>query len=114
MPAEATISAPTALVEARPMTKPSRLVIHGEHAERTVMIADKTVSIGNDEAADVRVDAMFVAPRHAEIVREDGHVILRRIAGLRPLRVNRRVVREVELKDKDEIQLANDLMVCHE
>lgn len=114
IPAEATISAPTALVDARPMTKPSRLVIHSEHGEHTVMIAQKPVTIGNDEACDVRIDAMFVAPRHAEIVREDGHVLLRRIAGLRPLRVNGRVVRECELKDKDEIQLASELMVFHE
>ena len=55
-----------------------------------------------------------VAARHAEIVRENGRVVLRRVGGLRPIRVGGQAVKEVELQDNDEIQLANELIVFHD
>ena len=104
-----------AATDARPgMDGAPRLVIHTEYGDRVVEINDGAVTIGRDADADVRVDAMFVASRHAEIVRENGRVVLRRVGGLRPIRVGGRAVREIELHDNDEIQLAKELMVFHE
>jgi len=40
--------------------------------------------------------------------------MLRRIGGLRPVKVSGKAVREVELKDRDEIQIANESFVFHE
>jgi len=55
-----------------------------------------------------------VAGRHVEITRENGRTVLRRIGGLRPVRVGGRTVKEIELKDNDEIQIASESFVFHE
>lgn len=91
-----------------------RLVIHTDYGDRVVEIADEAVTIGRDIDADVRVNGMFVASRHAEITRENGRVVLRRVGGLRPVKVRGRSVKEVELKDNDEIQIASEMFVFHE
>ncbi|HEX5132581.1 MAG TPA: FHA domain-containing protein [Candidatus Krumholzibacteria bacterium] len=91
-----------------------RLVIHTDYGDRVVEIADETVTIGRDADADVRVDAIFVGSRHAEIVRENGRVVLRRVGGLRAVKVRGRKVKEVELKDNDEIQIGRESFVFHE
>ncbi len=91
-----------------------RLVIHTDYGERVLEIADEGVTIGRDIDADVRVDAMFVASRHVEITKENGRIVLRRVGGLRPVKVRGKSVREVELKDNDEIQIANESFVFHE
>lgn len=91
-----------------------RLVIHTDYGDRVVEIADEAVTIGRDEDADVKVNGMFVAPRHAEITRENGRIVLRRVGGLRAVKVRGKSVREVELKDNDEIQIASELFVFHE
>jgi len=71
-------------------------------------------SIGKDQDADVHVAGMFVAGRHVEITRENGRTMLRRVGGLRPVRVGGRTVKEIELKDNDEIQIASESFVFHE
>jgi pSer/pThr/pTyr-binding forkhead associated (FHA) protein len=91
-----------------------RLVVHSEYGDRVLEITEVAVTIGSHETADVRVEGMFVAARHAEIVRENNRVVLRRVGGLRPIRVGGRAVKEVELQDNDEIQLAHELIVFHE
>jgi pSer/pThr/pTyr-binding forkhead associated (FHA) protein len=64
--------------------------------------------------ADVHVAGMFVAGRHAEITRENGRTILRRVGGLRPVKVGGRNVKEVELKNNDEIQIGTESFVFQE
>jgi pSer/pThr/pTyr-binding forkhead associated (FHA) protein len=91
-----------------------RLVIHTDYGDRVLEIADETITIGRDIDADVRVDGIFIASRHAEIIRENGRVVLRRTGGLRSVKVRGRAVKEVELKDNDEIQIASESFVFHE
>jgi pSer/pThr/pTyr-binding forkhead associated (FHA) protein len=91
-----------------------RLLVPGEYGTRVIEITDMPVIIGSDAAADIRIEGMFVAGRHAEIVHRDGRVVLRRLGGLRPVRVRGRAVREAELGDGDEIQIGNDSFVYHE
>ncbi len=104
----------TATIDTVDHRRPPRLVVHTEFGDRVVEIEDEGVVIGKDQDADVHVAGMFVAGRHAEIIRENGRVILRRVGGLRPVRVGGRTVKEVELKDNDEIQIASELFVFHE
>lgn len=104
-------STPTATATAR---RTPRLIVRTEYGDRVLEITEEALTIGSNESADVRVEAMFVAARHAEIVRENGRVILRRVGGLRPIRVQGRTVKQVELHDNDEIQLASELIVFHE
>jgi pSer/pThr/pTyr-binding forkhead associated (FHA) protein len=99
------------VVDAR---RPPRLVVRTEFGDRIVEIEDEGVIIGKDQDADVHVAGMFVAGRHAEITRENGRTILRRVGGLRPVRVGGRTVKEIELKDNDEIQIASESFVFHE
>lgn len=91
-----------------------RLVIHTDFGDRVVEIAEEAVTIGRDADADVHVNGLFIASRHAEIIRENGRVVLRRVGGLRPVKVRGKAVKEVELKDNDEIQIASELFVFHE
>ncbi len=91
-----------------------RLVVHTEFGERVIEIEDAAVVIGKDLDADVHVAGMFVAGRHAEITRENGRTILRRVGGLRPVRVSGRNVKEIELKNNDEIQIGAESFVFQE
>ncbi len=95
-------------------SKTPRLVIHTDYGDRVLEIADDGVTIGRDLDADVRVDAMFVASRHAEITRENGRFVLRRVGGLRPVKVRGKSVKEIELQDNDEIKIASESFVFHE
>ncbi len=104
----------TATIESVDARRTPRLVVRTEFGDRVVEIESEGVVIGKDQDADVHVDGMFVAGRHVEIVRENGRTILRRVGGLRPVRVGRRTVKEVELKDNDEIQIASESFVFHE
>jgi len=45
---------------------------------------------------------------------EAGRVVLQKLAGLRPVKVGGKTVRELELKDNDEIQIGNESFVFHE
>ena len=91
-----------------------RLVVHTEFGERVIEIEDDAVVIGKDMDADVHVAGIFVAGRHAEITRENGRTILRRVGGLRPVKVGGRNIKEVELKNNDEIQIGAESFVFQE
>jgi pSer/pThr/pTyr-binding forkhead associated (FHA) protein len=113
--APATPQAPAAAPPATPgATGVPRLVIHTDYGDRVVEIADEAVTIGKDMDADVHVSGLFVASRHIEITRENGRVVLRRVGGLRSVKVSGRSVKEVELKDNDEIKIAGESFVFHE
>ena len=104
----------TATIDAVDNKRAPRLVVRTEFGDRVVEIEDEGVVIGKDQDADVHVAGIFVAGRHAEIIRENGRTILRRVGGLRPVRVGGRTVKEIELKDNDEIQIASESFVFHE
>jgi pSer/pThr/pTyr-binding forkhead associated (FHA) protein len=92
-----------------------RLVARDEFGERVIEVSERGVLIGSDENADIRIDGMFVAAQHAHIVAESGHVVLHKLAGLRPVKVGGKSVRDsVELKDNDEIQIGHESFVFHE
>ncbi|HEU4929664.1 MAG TPA: FHA domain-containing protein, partial [Candidatus Krumholzibacteria bacterium] len=104
----------TATLNAVDSRRSPRLVVHTEFGERVIEIEDDAVVIGKDMDADVHVAGMFVAGRHAEITRVNGRTILRRVGGLRPVRVGGRNVKEIELKNNDEIQIGTESFVFQE
>jgi len=104
----------TATMNAVDAKRSPRLVVRTEFGDRVVEIEEDGVIIGKDLDADVHVEGIFVAGRHVEITRENGRTILRRVGGLRPVRVGGRTVKEIELKDNDEIQIASESFVFHE
>jgi pSer/pThr/pTyr-binding forkhead associated (FHA) protein len=91
-----------------------RLVARDGFGERVIEIPEAGLLIGSDEKADIRIDGMFVAAQHARIGIEDGRVVLHKLSGLRPVKVSGRAVREIELKDNDEIQIGHESFVFHE
>jgi len=113
-PAPATGEQHTAVMTPVDAKRPPRLVVRTEYGDRVIEIEDEGVTIGKDQDADVHVEGIFVAGRHVEITRENGRTMLRRVGGLRPVRVGGRTVKEIELKDNDEIQIASELFVFHE
>jgi len=102
-----------ATVIAVAMRRP-RLVSRDASGERVIEVGENGISIGSDENADIRVEGMFVAARHARIVVDAGRIVLQKLAGLRPVRVGGKPVREIELKDNDEIQIGNESFVFHD
>ncbi len=91
-----------------------RLVARDGFGERVIEISGAGLLIGSDEKADIRIDGMFVAAQHARITVEDGRVVLHKLSGLRPVKVGGKAVREIELKDNDEIQIGHESFVFHE
>jgi pSer/pThr/pTyr-binding forkhead associated (FHA) protein len=91
-----------------------RLVARDAFGERVIEVGETGLSIGSDENADIRIEGMFVAGKHARIVVDDGRIVLQKLAGLRPVRVGGKTVHEIELRDNDEIQIGNESFVFHE
>ena len=113
-PMKASDDVRTAQLNAVDSKRAPRLVVHTEFGERVIEIENDAVVIGKDMDADVHVAGIFVAGRHAEITRENGRTILRRVGGLRPVKVGGRTVKEVELKNNDEIQIGAESFVFQE
>lgn len=91
-----------------------RLIMKTEYGDRVIELKNGSLSIGSDLGSDVVVEGMFVAKRHAEIVREENKVVLRHLHGLRTVTVSGKKVREVELKNNDEIKIAKDEFIFQE
>ena len=95
-------------------TRRPRLVARDEFGERVIEVREGGLAIGSDENADIRIEGMFVAGKHARIVVDGDRIVLQKLAGLRPVKVGGKAVREIELKDNDEIQIGNESFVFHE
>jgi pSer/pThr/pTyr-binding forkhead associated (FHA) protein len=91
-----------------------RLTARDAFGERVIEVGENGLAIGSDENADIRIEGMFVAGKHARIVVEGGRIVLQKLAGLRPVKVGGKAIREIELKDNDEIQIGNESFVFHE
>jgi pSer/pThr/pTyr-binding forkhead associated (FHA) protein len=91
-----------------------RLVSRDASGERVIEVGENGIAIGSDENADIRIEGMFVAGKHARIVVEGGRIVLQKLAGLRPVKVGGKTIREIELKDNDEIQIGNESFVFHD
>ena len=91
-----------------------RLVSRDEFGERVIEVRETGILIGSDENADIRIEGMFVAAQHARIVVDGGRIVLQKLAGLRPVKVGGKTVREIELKENDEIQIGHESFVFHE
>jgi pSer/pThr/pTyr-binding forkhead associated (FHA) protein len=101
--------------EVRPKSeRVPRLIVKTEFGDRVIELKKDSLFIGSDLASDVVVEGLFVAKRHAEIVKENDRVILRHIRGLRKVSVSGRPVREVELKNNDAIRIANGEFIFQE
>jgi pSer/pThr/pTyr-binding forkhead associated (FHA) protein len=97
----------------RPAPKP-RLVERGGGDERVFEIGDAALTLGRDETADIEVGGFLVAKKHAEIAREDGHVVLRHLSGIRKVTVDGEPVRERILKNNDHIRIGKKEFVYQE
>jgi pSer/pThr/pTyr-binding forkhead associated (FHA) protein len=91
-----------------------RLIIKTEYGDRVIELKNGSLTIGSDLASDVVVEGMFVAKRHAEIIRNEDKVVLRHLRGLRTVSVSGKKVREIELKNNDEIKIAKDEFIFQE
>jgi pSer/pThr/pTyr-binding forkhead associated (FHA) protein len=91
-----------------------RLIMKTDFGDRVIELKNGSLVIGSDLESDVVVEGMFVAKKHAEIVREDNRVIIRHLRGLRKVSVSGKTVREVELKNNDEIRIAKDEFIYQE
>jgi pSer/pThr/pTyr-binding forkhead associated (FHA) protein len=91
-----------------------RLIMKTEFGDRVIELRNESLVIGSDLESDVVVEGLFVAKRHAEIVKEDDRVILRHLRGFRKVSVSGRAVREIELKNNDEIKIANEEFIFQE
>ena len=102
------------MASGRARSKAPRLIIKTEYGDRVIELKNDSLSIGSDLESDVIVEGMFVAKKHAEIVREEDRVVLRHLRGLRKVSVSGKTVREVELKNNDEIKIAKEEFIFQE
>jgi pSer/pThr/pTyr-binding forkhead associated (FHA) protein len=102
--------APAAPRDSKDGGKP-RLVMRTEYGDRIIELKNGRLTLGSDGTNDIPIEGLFVARRHAEIVREERRVVLRHLGGLRRVRVDGRAVREIELTEGDEISIAGESFV---
>lgn len=94
--------------------KSPRLIMKTEYGDRVIELRNGSLVIGSDVGSDVVVEGLFIAKRHAEIVKENDRVILRHLRGFRKVSVSGKTVREIELKNNDEIKIANEEFIFQE
>jgi pSer/pThr/pTyr-binding forkhead associated (FHA) protein len=94
--------------------KSPRLIMKTEYGDRVIELTNGSLAIGSDLGSDVVVEGMFIAKKHAEIVKENDRVILRHLRGFRKVSVSGKTVREIELKNNDEIKIANEEFIFQE
>lgn len=80
---------------------------HQADISRRFALTTDVVVLGRGPTADVPVDGLLVASRHAEIRRHDDRFLIRRRASLRRLYVNGRPVKEAPLKSRDQLRIGS-------
>jgi len=91
-----------------------RLVEKDKTGDRVFEIGDSNLTMGNDDNSDVEIAGLFIAKRHAEISKENGHYVIRHISGHRKLMVGGRPVKERVLKNNDLIKIGKKEFVFQE
>jgi len=105
--------APPVETNETPRPRP-RLVERDKTGDRIFEIGDSNLTMGNDESSDVEIAGLFVAKRHAEISKENGHYVIRHISGHRKLIVGGERVKERVLKNNDLIKIGKKEFVFQE
>jgi pSer/pThr/pTyr-binding forkhead associated (FHA) protein len=82
--------------------------------DSVVEFGDSSVTMGRGDTADVEIDGLFVAKRHAEISRENGRYVLRHVGGRQKVVVDGRAVKEWVLKNNDRIKIGKKEFVFQE
>jgi len=78
----------------------------GAVSNQAITLAEKTV-IGSAVNCDVRIEADGIAPQHAEILEENGALLLRNLAEPGETLLNGEAVDQASLSSGDEIRMAN-------
>lgn len=78
----------------------------GAVINQSFMLGDRTL-IGSAEDCDLRIDSESVAMQHAEIIEEDGALILRNLGSPGATLLNGEPVEQASLGSGDEIRIAN-------
>jgi pSer/pThr/pTyr-binding forkhead associated (FHA) protein len=84
-----------------------RLIEKTKSGEIVIEIDKPNLILGKDRNADVEVDGLLVAKRHAEIVQENGDYVIRHLNGYRKVSVGGKAVSECVLEDNAEIRIGN-------
>lgn len=80
-----------------------------EHDGRLHAMSGSTIVIGSDPNVTVQIGGMFVAPAHAKITRgQHGGFRIQHIAGLRPVMLNGRRVKDATINFGDEVTIAGE------
>ena len=91
---------------------PPRLVaVAGPLAGSSVPLNDRNTSVGRDEASDLAIADPSVSPRHCVLVCRDDHVSVHDCDQRNPTFVNGLPAGDRRLRDGDEIQIGDSLLV---
>ena len=102
-------------VETKEVSRPRpRLVARDKTGDRVIEIGDSNLTLGKDEASDIAIAGLFIAKRHAEISKTNGHYVIRHISGYRKLTVGGKPVKEQVLKNNDLIKIGKKKFVFQE
>jgi pSer/pThr/pTyr-binding forkhead associated (FHA) protein len=84
-----------------------RLLEKTPHGEKVIELTKQSLILGNTKDADIEITGFLVAKKHAEIVRENGHFVIRHLKGLRKVKVSGKRINQCVLKPNDKIEIAN-------
>jgi pSer/pThr/pTyr-binding forkhead associated (FHA) protein len=84
-----------------------RLIEKTKSGEIVIEINKPNLILGKDRSADVEVVGMFIAKKHAEIVKENGDYVIRHLNGYRKVSVGGKAVSECVLEDNAEIKIGS-------
>jgi pSer/pThr/pTyr-binding forkhead associated (FHA) protein len=91
-----------------------RLVAREKAGNRVFEIGDSRLTMGTDAEADIELTGFLVAKRHAEIRRENGHYVIRHVAGRRKVFVGGKPVKEWILRNNDRVKIGKKEFVFEE
>lgn len=88
------------------------LVVRGGEDEGAYYVLSRPLTtIGRAESCDISFDDITVSRHHSEVMRTDGHYVVRDLGSLNGTYVNQQRVDVVELRQGDELQIGKFRLV---
>lgn len=88
------------------------LVVRGGEDEGAYFVLSRPLTtIGRSDSCDISFDDITVSRHHSEVMRTDGHYVVRDLGSLNGTYVNQQRVDVVELRQGDELQIGKFRLV---
>lgn len=90
---------------------PVLVIVRGRNIGESFLLEDNEVSIGRDPQSDIFLDDITVSRKHARIRIDGEKTIISDVGSLNGTYVNRNQIEEIDLRDRDEVQIGKFRLV---